>query len=54
MMNKRENVYVLKTVYQPIIVRSGVGVNRSDRGIFPEVGSILLYDFLSSYMPNCY
>jgi hypothetical protein len=45
---------VYKTVSQRITVRGGVGVNRSDGGISPEVGDILLYDFLSSYIPNCY
>jgi hypothetical protein len=42
------------TVYQWIIVRGGIRVNRRDRRISPEVASVLLDDFLSFYMPNYY
>jgi hypothetical protein len=37
-----------------ITVRGSVGVNRSLEESLPEVGGALLYDFLSSYMPNYY
>jgi hypothetical protein len=54
MVDKREKFWVEKTVYQWITVRGGVRVNRGDGGISLEVGGILLYDFLSFYIPNCY
>jgi hypothetical protein len=54
MTDTKEHLGVENYISQRITVMGSVGVNRSYGGIFLEVGGALLYDFLSSNLPNCY
>jgi hypothetical protein len=48
------NILGVENCISTDILKGSVGVNRRDRAISPEVVGVLLYNFLSSYMPYYY